>query len=97
MLTTTHSELAASIECRVGLKQFGPQSGGSVGVGVGVGEEVGVGAAVGVVNPGGSPIAVGVGVAATVGVGDGVWAKAVEVKNVPRTANTTRAAITHLR
>ncbi len=76
---------------------MGPQRAGSVGVGVGLTVGVAVGVAVGVVNPGGSPIAVGVGVAAAVEVGVGVWAKAVEVKNVPRTANTTKAAITHLR
>ena len=65
LFTTTHWELAASIECRVGLKQPAPQSGGSVGVGVGSGVGVtvgvGVGASVGFVKPGGSPIAVGVG------------------------------------
>ena len=65
MFTTTHCELAASIECSVGLKQPAPQSGGSVGVGVGKGVRVivgvGVGASVGLVKPGGSPIAVGVG------------------------------------
>ena len=95
MFTTTHCDAAASIECRVGLKQPAPQSGGSVGVGVGV--SVGTGVLVGVVNPGGSPIAVGVGVATTVGVGVGVWANAVELNNVPTTASTTRAAIIHLR
>ena len=67
LLTTTHCELAASIECSVGLKQPGPHTTGFVGVGVGVGTgvevavAVGVGASVGFVNPGGSPIAVGVG------------------------------------
>ena len=65
LLTTTHCELAASIECSVGLKQPGPHTTGFVGVGVGEGVSVmvgvGVGASVGFVNPGGSPIAVGVG------------------------------------
>jgi hypothetical protein len=83
LFTTTHCDRAASIECRVGLKQFAPQTTGVVGSGVGV--------AVGLVKPGGSPIAVGVGDEVVVGVG--VSANAESVINEPITANATSAKI----
>ena len=85
LFTTTHCDRAASIECRVGLKQFAPQTTGVVGSGVGV--------AVGLVKPGGSPIAVGVGDEVVVGVGVGVSANAESVINEPITANATSAQI----